>query len=101
MDCCGWRASDRRATAAPSRSAGDAETVARHRDRRGQRRLRSTGEDPVTAVGPVLAAWRAGEDPARGRGGVWLVYRRGGVEALEALSGDIAVTGPGRGSAAL
>jgi hypothetical protein len=61
-----------------------------------QRRHRSTGEDPAAAGRVILERWRADEDAARGRGGAWMAYRRGGIEALEALIGDLAAPAPGR-----
>ena len=51
MGCCGWRASDRRATAAPSWSAGGAETVARQRGMAEQALMAATGGKPLCRVG--------------------------------------------------
>jgi hypothetical protein len=51
MGRCGCRASDRRATAPPSWSAGDAETVARHRGMAKQALMAATGGKPLCRVG--------------------------------------------------
>ena len=52
MACCGWRASDRRATAAPSWSADDADdTVARHRAEAEQVLMAATGGKSLCRIG--------------------------------------------------
>jgi hypothetical protein len=48
------------------------------------------GRTPADAVGAVTAAWRHELAADEARGPVWLAYRRGGVEELDALAADLA-----------
>lgn len=48
------------------------------------------GRAPGEVVREVLAAWRAELPRDEARGPVWLAYRRGGTDELEALAADLA-----------